>query len=77
MDNILTMKIANSLQSLDKEFESLTLRKYTLRILIRKEVSLLRIFHYHIDRISIQNSVPQLDDMWMVQLRMQSDFSLN
>ena len=59
-----------------KKPESFRFCEYILSVLMVEEVAIIGIIHDHIDSVIFQKSVPQLDDMRMVNESMNGDFPL-
>lgn len=77
MNNILLVQISNSLESLREELECLCLCEDIFAVLVVEKISKICVFHDHEDAIAFNESIPQLDDMWMIQLTVQFDLSLH
>ena len=77
MDDILLVQVPNSLERLREELECLCLSEAVFAVLVVKEIAVFCVFHDHEDPIAIDESIPQLDDMRMVQFTMQFDLSLH
>lgn len=77
MHDVLTMKVSNALEGLDEEFECLWFRETILTILMAKQITIIRIFHYHIDAIIFQKSIPKFNNLRVVQPIVKSDLSLH
>lgn len=77
MDDVLLMQVSNPLKRLREELECLCLSETIFAILVVKEIPEVCIFHDHEYPIAIDEGIPQLDNMWMVQLTMQFDLTLD
>lgn len=72
MDDIIFMQICNSLKGLSKKTESLGLSECCFGILVIEEVSILGIFHDHIDLTIFKDSIPQFYYVRVVDSRVNS-----
>lgn len=66
MHDVVGMQVSNCRECLTEELESLGLADDLCAVLICEESAILREFHDHIDHILLDDGVPQLDDMRMV-----------
>ena len=70
------MHIFNSLQGLCEKPEGLRFSKNGFGVLMVEEVAVVGIIHDHIDGVILEKSVPQFDDMWVIDESMDGDFPL-
>ena len=76
VNDVLAMEVPDSLQSLYQEFKGLGLAEDIFGVLVGEEVALLGILHNHIDGVSFEDSVPQFDDVRVVEGGVQPYLSL-
>ena len=60
------MQIADGREGLTKKLEALGLTDNSMLILVGKESSILGQLHHHVYRVILNECVPKLDDMRMV-----------
>ena len=76
MDDIILMHVADPLQSLTKKSKSFRFSEGSFRILMVEEISVLSIIHNHVNTIVFEKSIPQLDNVRMVDSAMNGNLSL-
>lgn len=77
MDDIVIVKVFNTVKSLAKEFECFGLSKYVFGVLVIEQITTFGVVHDHIDCVLFEHSVPEFDNVWMVEFGVHFDFSLN
>ncbi len=74
---VLIVEITNALQGLNEKLECLGLRKHMLIVLVAEQVPIICVFHYHVDAVVLEEGVPQLYYLRVVQPIVQPDLSLH
>ena len=76
MDDIILVHVANPLQSLTKKSKGFRFSEGSFGILMVEEISVLSIVHNHVNAIVFEKSVPQLDNVRMVDSAMNGNLPL-
>ena len=71
MHDIQRVQVLDSVYTLTEEFESFWLINDPMFVLIRKERTFFSELHNHINYVVVYESIPKLDDMRMIDRRMQ------
>lgn len=66
MNDVLLMQVSNSLECLHEELECFWFWEAIFAILVAEEIAMIGIFHDHKDPITIDEGIPQFDDMRMI-----------
>lgn len=77
MHDVVTVQVVHRQAALVEVLEGLGLAEAGLAVLVVEEVAPLRTLHYHIDDVVPQQGVPDLDDVGVVQPRVQLDLPLD
>ena len=77
MNYILSVQVLQTLQGLAEKFEGLSLFEHCFGVLIGKQIALFCELHNHINKISIDYSVPEGDNVGMLELGVQSNLSFD
>ena len=75
MNDVVLVKIVDPFQHLCEEPECLWFGKGSFCILVVEKVSILCVVHDHIDLLSLEQGVPQLDYVWVIHCAVNGYFS--
>ena len=71
------MHVSHCLGDLIEELEGFSLVELEFTVLVVEEVAFLCVFHDQIDHVLVEDSVPELDDVGMVEERVEVDLPLD
>lgn len=72
MNDAITMQILDSLQCLIEILESLDFTKLFACILMMKQAALVHVLHDHVQSMVIEDTVPQFDDVRVLEFAMKA-----
>lgn len=68
MDDIVVVKVADSLQSLTEESKRFWLSEDCFGVLVIEQVTSLCVLHHHVDFVIFEQRIPEFDEVRMVDL---------